>query len=605
LLTDVLRKEWGFKGYVVSDYGAVGGILGAHHTAANEEGAAAQAINAGMDMEYPGVYIWGEPLKKAVQDGLVSMKTLDEAVSRVLRVKLELGLFEDPFVDPATAERVVNSPAHKALALEAARQAIVLLKNDNGTLPFSKNVKSVAVIGPLANGPVPLGGYSGDPGPRKSVLDAIRESVPGAKVLYAHGADLGSSAKLPPIPQSAFVPPSGEGNGLKAEYFANRDLQGPPALERVDQNIDFDWGTGSPDPKLPVDDYSIRWTGYLVPEETGDCDISLTSDDGIRLFLDGKKVAEYWVERPATSDLVRVHLEAGKRVPIRVEYYEAKGFASASLGWSVGPSVDREVQEAVDAAKQADAVVVVAGIAEGEGQDRAYLDLPGRQDQVIRAVAATGKPLAVVLLAGSPVTMRSWVGDAGAIVDAWYPGQEGATAIAEVLFGDVNPGGKLPITFPQTIGQCPIYYNLKPSGRGYDYVDSSGRPQFPFGHGLSYTEFRYSNLTVSPSKGSASDKFTVEFDVENAGKMKGDEVPQLYIHDVVASIVRPLKELAAFERVTLAPGQKKHVTFTLRNDQLSFLDAHMKPVVEPGEFEVFVGSSSDDIRLSGKFEVAK
>jgi beta-glucosidase len=257
--------------------------------------------------------------------------------------------------------------------------------------------------------------------------------------------------------------------------------------------------------------------------------------------------------------------------------------------------------EAVELAKRSDVAVIVTGIIEGEGQDRAFLDLPGNQEELIREVAATGKPVVVILLAGSPVTMQHWIDRVPAILDAWYPGQEGGTAIADALFGDVNPGGKLPMTFPLSVGQCPTYYNLEPSGRGYDYVDLSGRPQFPFGFGLSYTTFSYTNLHVSSEAITKAESITVSFDVENTGKVAGDDVPQLYLHQSVSSIVRPMKELEDFSRITLAPGEKKTVSFTLKPDQMAIWNEKMKRVIEKGKFEVMIGASSDDIKLRGSF----
>ena len=283
-----------------------------------------------------------------------------------------------------------------------------------------------------------------------------------------------------------------------------------------------------------------------------------------------------------------------------MEYFQETGGATAKLGWGLAGVVNPEMQEAIELANKSDVTVIVAGIIEGEGQDRAFLDLPGNQEELIQAVAATGKPFVVVLIAGSPVTMKHWLGQVPAVLNAWYPGQEGGTAIADALFGDVNPSGKLPMTFPLSIGQVPTYYNMKPTGRGYDYVDLSGKPQFPFGFGLSYSTFDYSNLKISPTNPTKSDKVTVTFEVENTGKVAGDEVPQLYMRQEVASIVRPLKELAGFHRVSLAPGEKKLVSLTLEPDQFAIWNAKMKRVIEKGAFELMVGSSSDDIRLKGR-----
>ena len=298
-----------------------------------------------------------------------------------------------------------------------------------------------------------------------------------------------------------------------------------------------------------------------------------------------------------------VALEAGKPVDLRIDYHEIKGQASVRFGWSATDDPEPLLNEALQAASWADAVVVVSTINEGEGRDRAYLGLPGDQPRVIQRLVATGKPVVVVLLAGSPVTMGDWIAGVSAVLDAWYPGQEGGTAIAEALFGKMNPNGKLPMTFPLTVGQCPVYYNLPPSGRGYDYVDSTGRPLFAFGHGLSYTTFEYSNLKVSPNPASRKGAIRVTFTLRNSGGRTGKEVAQVYFRDEVASIVRPLKELKGYAKVQLEPGEEKTVVVDVPMERLSFLNERMRRVVEPGWFEVMVGSSSEDIRLRTRIEV--
>lgn len=593
LLTDVLRKEWGFKGWVASDYGAVDGILHAHRNAANEKETAALALNAGMESEWPGVYIWGDGLNQAVKEGLVSKKTLDEAVRRVLRIKFKIGMFDAPFADPEHVEQIVQSPAHRQIALEAAREAITLLKNNNSTLPIRKTVKSIAVIGPNAKDDIPLGGYSGFNIPTVSVLAGIKNKVgPGVKVEWAKGSEYHGGDALPAIPASAF-------SDLKGEYFTNQELNGSPQVVRSDDQIAFNWGDGSPNPMIPVDHFSIRWTGKLIAPKSGDYAVSVTSDDGARLFLNNAAVIDDWTVHPAKTNSIVAHFEAGVPVSFRLEYFEETGQASCEMGWALKGVVAPEIAEAVDLAKRSDVAVVVCGIIEGEGQDRAFLDLPGNQEELIRKVAATGTPVVVVLIAGSPVTMQHWVDQVPAVVDAWYPGQEGGAALADVLFGDMNPGGKLPMTFPLSVGQCPTYYNLEPSGRGYDYVDLSGKPQFPFGFGLSYTTFAYADLSISPKQAGKTSNVEVSFTVENSGNVAGDEVPQLYLHQSVSSIVRPMKELVDFRRISLAPGEKKKVTFTLQPDQFAIWNAKMKRAIEPGNFEIMVGSSSADIRLRG------
>lgn len=603
LLTQILRKELGFKGFVVSDYGAVTGVLWAHRNTANEAETAAACLNAGLEMEWPDVNIWGKGLEEAVAKGMISKKTLDEAVRRVLLPKFQLGLFEFPMLDVEAAERIVQSKEHRQLALEAACEALVLLQNNSNTLPFKKSVKTVAVIGQDAKDRMPLGGYSGWNQPTVSVLQGIKDKLgPNVKVEWARGASYGNAGALLAIPSEALRTNDGKA-GLKAEFFRGTQLAGEPLLTRVDETVDFNWVDGSPDAKVPANDFSARWTGMLVPPKTGKYTIAVTADDGVRVYVDGKRIINDWTEHAAQTTSATVNLSAGQAVPITVEYMEMSGQASITLGWRLPDQESPLIEEAVALAKRADAVVVVAGILEGEGRDRAHLDLPGDQEEMIQAVAATGKPVTVVLIAGAPVTMERWGERVGAILCAWYPGQEGGTAIADVLFGDVNPSGKLPMTFPLNVGQVPTYYNMEPSGRGYDYVDLTGKPKFAFGHGLSYTTFAYSNLKLSSQKINSRQSVTVSFDVENTGSMAGDEVPQLYIRDMVASIVRPMKELRDFARINLKPGEKKTVRFTLKPEQLAFLDAKMKPVVEPGVFEVYVGASSDDIRLRGSFEV--
>jgi len=490
LLMDVLKTEWGFPGFVVSDYGSVNGIWSKHFTAATKKEAAAQALEAGLDMELPDVDVYGEPLLQALKEGLVTEAVLDRAVTRILAAKFRLGLFDQPYVDPAEAVKVNDSAEHRALALEAARQSIVLLKNENNLLPLKKDIKTLAVIGPCA-GVERLGGYSGFGIKVVTVLEGLKDRVsPGAKIVYAKGCDL-EPASLPIIPLANLIPPDAAPgvHGLKAEYFNNKDLSGQPVFVRVEGPIKFDWGMKAPDPRINPEGFSVRWTGKLVPTATQDYLLGLTTDDGARLYVDGKLILDRWIERSATTDYATLRLEAGRPYDIRLEYYENSGYAMASLGWDVKPEADAMFQEAVKAAKGADAAVVVVGIIEGEGRDRARLSLPGKQEDLIHAVVDTGVPTVVVLTGGSAITMENWGRLVPAIVDAWYPGEEGGNAVADVLLGVVNPGGRLPITFPQFEGQTPLYNDPRPTGRGYDYVDMSGAPLYPFGYGLSYTKF--------------------------------------------------------------------------------------------------------------------
>jgi len=603
LLTDVLRGEWGFQGFVVSDYGSVGGIIDAHHTATTKEDGAKLALEAGLDVELPGIYLYGEPLLKAVKEGSVSKSIVDIAVSRVLAAKFRLGVFDNPNVDPQSARRINGSEEHRMLALKAARKAIVLLKNDHDVLPMTSDLKTLAVIGPEAN-VISLGGYSGFDMKVVIPLEGIKKRVSKATtVIYEKGCEL--SGALPPISSEYLVSVDAKPSehGLKGEYFNNIELAGQPALVRIDTQVRFDWNSSSPEPKIKSDSFSVRWTGKLISPKTGNCQLSVTTDDGVRLYVDGKIMVDNWHDRSPGSDIIMIGLQAGKEYDIRMEYYQDRGGASATLGWEFNADTDKRFMAAVEAARRSDAAVVFLGINEGEGEDRANLDLPGAQEHLVSAVAETGVPTIVVLVGGSAVTMSRWMNKASAIIEEWYGGEEGGTAIAEVLFGDCNPGAKLPITFPQSVGQVPLYYDHKPTGRGDDYVDLSGKSLFPFGFGLSYTRFEYSNLTITPGTVASNGSITIEVDVENVGGRKGDEVIQLYLHDGVRSVSRPVKELKGFQRITLEAKEKRTVSFSLHPADLSLLDEHLNNVVQAGSVDVLIGSSSEDIRQKGSFRI--
>ena len=604
LLTDVLRNEWGFMGFVVSDYGSVAGIKEKHFVASTPKEGAVKAVEAGLDMELPDIDFYGAPLLEAAKDGSVSMKALDAAVKNVLRAKFKLGLFEQPYADPQAAVALNDAADHRLLAREAARKAIVLLRNENAALPLKKSIKSIAVIGPNAD-TVNLGGYSGFGMKTVSLLEGIKKAVgPSTKVIFERGCAVGFAA-LPPIPSEFLIPEGaklGE-HGLKGEYFKNKELAGQPHIVRVDKQINFPWAMGSPDPTMPPDEFSVRWTGKLVPSTSGLYNLGFSSDDGVRLWLDGKLLIDSWFDRGASLDVVPVKLEANRQYNLRIDYYENSGWAYASLVWDVNRTVVPLIQKAAETAKQCDVAVIAVGITEGEGYDRATLDLPGQQEDLIRAVAETGTPTVVVLIDGSAVTMKNWIENVAAVVDAWYPGEEGGNAIADVLFGDENPGGRLPVTFPQYVGQVPLYYNHKPTGRGDDYAGMSGKPQFPFGFGLSYSKFIFSNLKIEPATIDPAGTVRVSVDIQNTSARKGEEVVQLYLHDPVASVTRPVKELRGFKRIALDPNETKTVTFQLGKDDFGLLDAKLSFVVEPGTIEVMLGASSEDIRMKGTIEI--
>ncbi len=482
----------------------------------------------------------------------------------------------------------------------------MLLKNERHRLPLAKSIASLAVIGPDAI-EARLGGYSAAGVHPIGILDGIRQAAaPGARIRFVPGPGRGTPAFVVVAPESLRPPDRGTGStGIQGEYFDNITLSGPPRLVRHDPRIDFRWTLNSPGRGIPFDWYSARWTGSIVAPAGGVRRIAIEGNDGYRLYLDGALVIDNWKKQSYGTRAAGVGWTAGSAHQFRLEYFEATGNARLKLLWDAGVADDSDarIAEAVAAATDSDAAIVVAGVEEGEFRDRAFLRLPGRQEDLIQAVAATGTPVVVVLVGGSAITMSSWIDRVDAVVDAWYPGEQGGPAVADILFGDANPSGRLPITFPMAEGQLPLSYDHKPTGRGDDYVDLTGMPLFPFGFGLSYTTFEYSSLRIEPATIDAAGTVIVRCSVRNTGPRAGAEVVQLYIRDVLASVARPVMELKGFERVALAPGESRDVAFRVGPAELRMLDADMRLLVEPGAFRVMIGASSKDIRLRGEFTV--
>jgi len=606
LLTDILKQRWGFEGFAISDASATGGATVLHMTEPDTPTAAADAWKAGLDVVFQMSYGEHRPYLRAFERGLVPPAVIDAAVSRVLRAKFELGLFEHPFVDADAAAAAAGRADHRTLALEAARASIVLLQNFRHRLPLTSALRSIAVIGTDAV-EARLGGYSGPGIANVSILDGIREKVGSrADVRYAPGPGR-RTREVVRVPADSLRSVS-EGRpvpGLTGEYFDNIRLGGQPRLVRTDPQVDFGWTLSAPGPGIPLEWYSVRWTGSLRVPSGGVRRIGLQANDGYRLYLDGRLIIDNWKKQSYGTMLADVRLEPGSSHELRLEYFESTGNAHVRLVWDAGVVDDARAQidSAVTLARRSEVAVVVAGIEEGEFRDRAFLGLPGRQETLIQEVAATGTPVVVILVGGSAVTMSGWIDRVDAVLDAWYPGEEGGHAVADVLFGDYNPAGRLPITFPLTEGQLPLSYDHRPTGRGDDYVDLTGQPRFPFGFGLSFTSFEYSALRIDPATLAPSGTTTVTCRVKNAGERAGDEVVQLYVRDLLASLARPVMELRGFRRVHLHPGEEADVAFELGPRDLRMLDRELRWVVEPGAFSVMVGSSSKDIRLRGRFEV--
>jgi beta-glucosidase len=595
LLERLLRGEWGFSGYVVSDCGAIDDIFRRHLFVKTPEEASALAVKRGTDLECGDVY---RALIAAVKQGQISEAEIDTAVRRLFEARFRLGMFDPPeLVKYAQIPFSANdAPEHRRLALEAARESIVLVKNEKNLLPLRKDLRTIAVIGANADEmQVLLGNYNGQPSRATTPLEGIRQHVsPQTKVLYAQGTPLMEFSGVP-IPASAL-------HDLKAEFFANRKLEGAAVLTRDEEAVDFDWGMNTPAPGVPADDFSARWTGKLIPVVSGKYRLGATADDGLRVYLDGKLIVEDWTEHAPTTRTGEVTLEAGRSYDLKFEYFEGRIGAVAKLVWQPPAlqTTGSPYAEALVVAKQADAVVLVLGISaqlEGEemnvtepgfaGGDRTNINLPARQEGLLKAVAATGKPVVLVLLSGSALAVNWADAHVPAIVQAWYPGEEGGTALADVLFGDYNPAGRLPVTFYKSVEQLPPFEDYKMEGRTYRYF--KGDPLYPFGHGLSYTTFKYEKLKFSSNSVKAGKGVRVSVEVQNAGNRAGDEVVQLYVTDSEASVRVPVRSLAGVERMHLKPGEKRLVNFTLEPRQLAVIKDDGRAVVEPGEFRVTVG----------------
>ena len=602
LLRKVLKEEIGFRGFVITDACALGGSNELHMTSKDFAESAKIAMEGGLDVIFQGGYEHHTLFKEAFDKGMIDPQRIDDAVARVLRAKFELGLFENPYVDADMAEALTNTPEHREVARRMARETFVLLKNDNNTLPIS-NAKSVALIGyDIAAGR--LGGYAGPGTNTVSILDGMKEMYGNSvKINYAPGVAL-AHADYVTVPSSA-LSTQYEGSkkeGLKGEYWDNSDFEGKSAITRVDNGFNFSWTLHSPQQgTLPFDSYSIVWTGKIAAPVSGRYEIGAIGNDGYRIWIDGKLIVDNMRKVSYGTKTVPFNWTKGKEYDIKIEYYETAGPGYFNLVWNIGvnDSWKQQIQQAVAAARASDVAVVTVGIAEGEFSDRAKLSLQGKQEEMINAVAATGTPIVVLLVAGSAITMDNWIDNVDAIMDIWYPGDEGGHAVAEVLTGKYSPSGKLPITFPVHEGQLPLVYNHKPTGRGNDYNNLNGRPLFPFGYGLSYTTFEYSDFKFDNNKIGVNGKTIVRCKVKNNGSVEGAEVVQLYMKDVVSSLAQPVTQLKGFEKVNLKPGEIKEVEFEINPETLKLLDANMKWTVEPGDFRFMIGSSSKDIRLRG------
>ena len=624
LLQDQLRGKWGFQGYVVSDCGAVIDIFNGHHYRTDQAKASAISLTRGMDNECIDFGTVKDdhdykPYIEAVQRGYLTESAVDTALARLFTARIKLGLFDPPDMVPYTKidPKELDSAEHRALARKLADESMVLLKND-GTLPLKPEIKSIAVVGPLANQTrVLLGNYNGTPTHTVSVMEGLKAQFPNARITYVAGTQFLNNDGNP-IPNSLLTTPDGK-PGLKTEYTSWEGVQmgpgarGNPIMSRVEPNVEL---TGE---KLPAEaagkkPIGAEWTGFLTPNATGDYLLGVKADGFARLMVDGKNVAFQYFTQGVETKVGRVHLEKGQKVALDLAYRAGDGAPAAQMIWA--PVSSAPSSEAIAAAKNSDVVIAVVGITsqlEGEempvsepgfqGGDRTSIDLPEPEENLVEAVAATGKPLVVVLMNGSALAVN-WINDhANSVLEAWYSGEEGGTAIADTLSGKSNPAGRLPVTFYKDVSQLPHFEDYSMQRRTYRYF--TGKPLYPFGYGLSYTTFSYSDLSVPTAPVNAGETVGADVTVTNTGKVAGDEVVQLYLK--FPSVPgAPRVALRGFKRIHLDAGANERVHFDLKDRDLSMVTADGQPIIAEGEYTISVGGGQPDTSepaASGHFKV--
>ncbi len=608
LLNEILREEWGFEGYVVSDCDAVDDIYATHKLVPTLAEASAMALKAGTDLNCGTSY---SALLEALKKGLMSESDIDTALKRLFAARFRLGMFdpEEMVLYTKIPYSVVDCPEHRALALESARKSIVLFQNRGNVLPLPKNLQSIAVIRPNANDvEVLLGNYNGTPADPITPLRGIKEKV-GEKVEVIYEPETDWADGIPvsaPIP-SDFLKPSldSEENGLQAECFSNKEFEGEPVLQRIDSKVDFNWWDKAPLPELDDDNFSVRWTGFLLPPESGDYYLGGEGFNTFRIYLDNQLIASFNGSHETRKVYKKVYLQSGKLYPLKIEFSHRYGDARMHLLWKK-PAPD-EMQRAIEAAKKAEAVILFLGLSprlEGEemdaqvkgfkGGDRLTLNLPENQEKLMEEVVkvSEGKPVVLVLLNGSPLSINRAVEIVPAIIEAWYPGQAGGQAIADVIFGDYNPAGRLPVTFYRSIDDLPDFNDYRMKGRTYRYFRKE--PLFPFGYGLSYTHFHYSKLKVKKTL-RIGKELKISVKVKNIGKLDGEEVVQVYLNCPDSnSPFNPIRWLTGYERIFIRKGETKEVNFKIKPEHIAIFDREGNRVIEPGTLMVSVGGQQPD-----------
>lgn len=609
LLTEVLRDQWGMRGFVRSDMTAVARLYDWFYITENEEQAIKLGMEAGVDLQLFDLphEVWQNSIRHLVETKAMERSVLEQAARRVLRTKMLLGLFENPYVDEALERKVVHCKEHLDLAEKIARESFVLLKNQDQFLPLSKDLQTVAVIGPCADRCM-LGDYTPHGKAGVSVLEGIRSLLPKAKILHEPGCSfLGDRALT--IPSQMLRDEKGN-PGLTGRYYASRVPQGEPVMVRTDERVDFNWTIFRPDgeifsEKFSSNIYSVVWSGTLQSPDSFEGFIGFDGEDSMRLFVDGELILDCWGEKRFADRLIPFSFEAGRSYGVRVEFTNDQQGALLKFGYRRSME---NFDAAVEAARQAQVAILCVGDeaeeTSGENFDRVSLDLSGNQLALVKAVYETGTPVVLVMQSGRPVSCTWEQKHIPAILQCWFPGERGGYAIADTLFGDNNPSGHLPITFPRHVGQVPCHYTRRPGG-GRRYVEVSWVPLYPFGYGLSYTKFEYRGLKLSAEKIAPGESITAYVTVANTGQRPGMAVPQLYIRDWVSSTVKPERYLAGFAKVKLAPGEEKTVEITIGPKSMRTLDRDYVWHVEPGKFTVYLGENAEELLWEQTFWVAE
>ena len=615
LMNDILRNQWKFTGYVTSDCGAIDDFFNYHKTHPDAVSASVDAVLHGTDIDCGNVAY--KTLTTAVQQGKITEQQLDVSLKRLFMIRFRLGMFDPPSVVKyaQTPDSELESPVHKAHSLKMAEQSIVLLRNENKTLPLSKNIKRIAIIGPNADNSIAvLGNYNGTPSRISTALDGIRNKLGrGAEIFYEKAINFTNDTLLSYMDATSQYNWEGK-QGFKAEYFANKELSGTPEFTRMENNLEHDWQEGELlVNNLRANNFSARYTTNFTAGKTGDINFELEGDDGYRFLIDGKEVVNAWTRNRWGSRIYKLETEKGKTYKLVVEYWQGDGKGSVKM--RAGMYAKTDFNGLAQKLKTADAIVFVGGISpqlEGEemrvnypgfnGGDRTSILLPAVQTELLKALKSTGKPVVFVMMTGSAIAIPWESQNIPAIVNCWYGGQEAGTALANVLFGDYNPAGRLPVTFYKNDSDLPAFENYSMENRTYRYF--KGKALYPFGYGLSYTSFHYDQLKL-PDNVPAGKTVDISVRITNNGKSGGEEVVQLYVSNQDRSVKAPIRVLKGFQRLSLKAGESKTVQFKLSPEDLSIVDDKGHISEMKGNVLLSVGGGQPDTGLKATSNVLK